>query len=284
MTPSFLERFLVDTLGLTHLPPHLPVFYVSLLGFTLVHLVLAPLLSAKFAPQSWQALKGRKARNSWSIHVVSQVHALVVVPMAMWAIWNEGPETEQNRAFGWDDRIGQAYAVALGYFVWDTLDAVYNFTDVGFVIHGVACSLIYAMSFRPFVAYFGIRCLLWEISTIFLNIHWFLDKTNRTGTNLQLVNGGLLLFSFFSIRMVYGGSVCYNFFKVLLNVHDQVPWFYALVFGGGNFALQGLNWLWFSKMITAIRKRFVKHDESKQLVPQENAENGVNATASAVAT
>lgn len=67
MTPSFLERFLVETLGLTQLPPYLSIFYASLLGFTLVHLVLAPVLSAKFAPQSWQALKGRKARNSWYV-------------------------------------------------------------------------------------------------------------------------------------------------------------------------------------------------------------------------
>lgn len=276
MAPSFLERFLVDTLGLVHLPDYLPIFYLSLVGFTLVHLVLAPVLSAKLAAPSWHALKGRKARNNWSIHVVSQVHALIVVPLAIWAIWNEGPETEQNRAFGWDHRIGYAYAVALGYFVWDTLDAIYNYTDPGFVVHGVACSLIYAMSFRPFVAYYGIRCLLWEISTVFLNIHWFLDKTNRTGSTFQLANGVLLLFTFFSVRMVWGGSVCYRFFKTLLNVYDQVPWSYTLIFGGGNFALQGLNWLWFSKMISAIQKRFTKKDERTPLIPQENAENGTN--------
>jgi hypothetical protein len=33
------------------------------------------------------------------------------------------------------------------YFIWDTLDAVFNFVDAGFVVHGVACTLIYSMSF-----------------------------------------------------------------------------------------------------------------------------------------
>ncbi|TFK30116.1 DUF887-domain-containing protein [Coprinopsis marcescibilis] len=282
MTFSFLERFIVDTLGLEKLPPYLPVFYASLIGFTLVHLVLAPWLSAWLAPDSWNALKGKKARNNWSIHVVSQVHAVIIVPVALWCILSEGPETEQNRAYGWDDKIGYAYAIACGYFVWDTFDAIINFIDPGFVIHGVACTLIYTLSFRPFVAYYGTRCLLWEISTFFLNIHWFLDKTNRTGSNIQLVNGFLLLFSFFSVRLVYGGSISYQFFITLRNIWREIPWLYIIIYGGGNVALQGLNWLWFSKMIVAIRKRFSGSEERKHLLPQENAENGVGNTTAVV--
>ena len=44
-------------------------------------------------------------------------------------------------------------------------------------------------------------------STIFLNIHWFLDKTGRTGTTLQLINGFLLLATFFVVRIVMGGKM-----------------------------------------------------------------------------
>ncbi|KAF6763948.1 TLC domain-containing protein [Ephemerocybe angulata] len=269
MSPAFIDRFLSETLGLTKIPDYLPTLYLSFLGFTLVHLVLAPWLSAKIAPQSWGALKGRKARNNWSIHVVSQVHTLIIVPMSIWCIWKEDGALDSDRAFGWDDRVGYTYAVACGYFIWDTLDAIYNFVDVGFVIHGVACTLIYSMSYRPFVAYYGARCLLWEISTFFLNIHWFLDKTNRTGSTLQLANGVALLFAFFSVRLVYGGSISYQFFVTLLNIWRQMPFAYTFVFGLGNFALQGLNWLWFSKMIAAIRKRFNGSEESKSLMAHD---------------
>ncbi|TEB26657.1 DUF887-domain-containing protein [Coprinellus micaceus] len=270
MSPAFLDRFLVDGLGLTKIPRFLPTLYLSFLGFTFVHLVLSPWLSPKVAPKSYAALKGKKARNNWSIHVVSQVHTLIIVPMSIWCIVNQNEDIANDRAFGWDDRVGYTYAIACGYFIWDTLDAIVNFIDIGFVIHGVACTLIYTMSFRPFVAYYGTRCLLWEISTFFLNIHWFLDKTSRTGTTFQLVNGFALLAAFFSVRLVYGGSISYQFFLTLLGIWRQMPWPYTFVFGLGNFALQGLNWLWFSKMIAAIRKRFDGSEERQKLINQQD--------------
>jgi hypothetical protein len=67
MSPAFLDHFLAETLGLTKLPPYLPTLYLSLAGFTLVHLVLAPWLSAKIAPEAWGALKGKRARNNWCV-------------------------------------------------------------------------------------------------------------------------------------------------------------------------------------------------------------------------
>ena len=54
---------------------------------------------------------------------------------------------------------------------------------------------------RPFVNYYGCIFILWELSTPFLNIHWFLDKVNMTGSRAQLYNGYLLLFSFFSSQL-----------------------------------------------------------------------------------
>ena len=35
----------------------------------------------------------------------------------------------------------------------------------------------------------------------------FLDKTGRTGSALQLVNGVFLILAFFGVRLVYGGLV-----------------------------------------------------------------------------
>jgi hypothetical protein len=76
---------------------------------------------------------------------------------------------------------------------------------------------------RPFLAYYGTRCLIWELyvpcyihfccphgssrSTPFLNIHWFLDKTGKTGTKLQLFNGALLLSTFAGTRLIWGTLV-----------------------------------------------------------------------------
>ncbi|KAG6863114.1 hypothetical protein C0993_012814, partial [Termitomyces sp. T159_Od127] len=108
-------------------------------------------------------------------------------------------------------------------------------------------------------------------STFFLNIHWFMDKTGRTGSTAQFINGIFLLSAFFGVRLVYGGKVVrgqcrvwgeadaaqsFDFMCTLLEVRHEIPWIYTIVFGVGNLVLTGLNWLWFTKMISALRRRF----------------------------
>lgn len=199
------------------------------------------------------------------------IHVVIVVPLALRCL--DLPHVEENRAFGWDESMGTANAVATGYFIWDTLDAVFCFDAVGFVLHGFACFLIYSLSFRPFVGYYSTRCLLWETSTIFLNIHWFLDKTGKTGSPQQFVNGIVLLFTFLFVRIIWGGIVSYQFFLELLKVRDEIPALLFLVYGGGNLVLQGLNYFWFYSMIIALKKRFEKEDGSKG--QKERVGNGI---------
>jgi len=54
------------------------------------------------------------------------------------------------------------------------------------------------------VNYYGPIFLLYELSTPFLNIHWFCDKLKLTGSNYQLVNGVCLITTFFCSRIVWG--------------------------------------------------------------------------------
>lgn len=69
------------------------------------------------------------------------------------------------------------------YFLWDTIDAIVNFTDLGFVFHGLACVVTYSLTFvslfphltrwsvlmstfpgkKPCLQYFTCRFLLWEL-------------------------------------------------------------------------------------------------------------------------
>ncbi|RDB21125.1 putative TLC domain-containing protein C17A2.02c [Hypsizygus marmoreus] len=265
-TPSpALDRFIKDTLGLTKLPAHLPIFTLSFLGFLFVHQIAAPWASRRWFPVAYGG-GTKRARNAWSIHVVSQIHALLIVPLALYVRAHESAARREDRAFGWDGRVGMLHAIACGYFLWDTLDAIVNFTDLGFVAHGIACLAIYVMSYKPFVAYYGTRCLLWESSTFFLNIHWFLDKTGRTGSRAQFINGILLLSAFFSVRLVYGGKVSYEFMKTLAQVRNEIPFSYVVTYMAGNVVLQGLNWFWFYKMISSLRRRFRGPGERDKLI------------------
>ncbi|KAL1744056.1 TLC domain-containing protein [Schizophyllum fasciatum] len=224
------------SLRLTRLPRFLPLIIASFLFFTSIHVLVSPACTKILAPRTYRGLRGRRGRNAWNIHVVSMVHALMVVPLALRCL--QSPALAANRIHGWDYDAAIAHSVAVGLVV------------------SLACLLVYGLSYRPFVLYYGVRCLLWEISTIFLNIHWFLDKLGKTGSTAQKVNGFFLLASFFGVRIVYGGMTSLQFLTELYAIRREVSTSVCVIYGGGNILLQGLNWFWFFKMIQALQKRF----------------------------
>ena len=144
---------------------------------------------------------------------------------------------------------------------------------------------------RPFVNFYAPTFILYELSSPFLNIHWFCDKLNLTGTKLQFYNGIILLLTFFSCRLVWGSyqslRVFYDVYRALKAGHAtlapdfeklnnrtagveltpegeimrfaddaSVPLWLAFCYLASNFTLNGLNWYWFGKMIETLRKRF----------------------------
>ncbi|KAK0522000.1 hypothetical protein OC835_006715 [Tilletia horrida] len=114
--------------------------------------------------------------------------------------------------------------------------------------------------------YDGLAFLLWELSTPFLNIHWFLDKMGKTGSTLQLVNAFFLLSTYVFARLTFGMYNSYHFFAhVLFPPAPHVPplpahvkYFYLI----GNVTLNSLNFFWFRAMIRAIQKRFTAAPEA----------------------
>ncbi|EPQ57986.1 DUF887-domain-containing protein [Gloeophyllum trabeum ATCC 11539] len=251
-------------LRLQQLPAHLPTILLSFLFFTAVQSLLGPwswrLLGKE---REWAAItaadpslahRKRKELHNWSTHVTSLTHSLLILPLAFSRL--HLPALAADPAFGWAHGVGPVLAVACGYFLWDALDSILYFQDVGFVVHGLACLAIYAMAFKPFLAYYGPRFLLWELSTPFLNIHYFLDKLSLTGSRWQLLNGASLLGAFFGARIVYGGVMSVEFFRTLRAVADALPTSFLVVYGVGNVVLNLLNWVWFFKMISALRRRF----------------------------
>lgn len=139
--------------------------------------------------------------------------------------------------------------------------------------------------------------ILSELSTPFLNIHWFCDKLGMTGSKLQLYNGIALLFTFFACRVPRGTYqsilICSDIYKALttpasqltnLLLNDDVcgrnasgrayggpvscevtelPLWLVTIYLVGNTALSLLKVYWFSQMVKAVRKRFVPAEESK---------------------
>lgn len=135
--------------------------------------------------------------------------------------------------------------------------------------------------------YYATVFILYELSTPFLNIHWFFDKLGMTGTKAQLYNGIILLATFFSARLIWGVGqsvmVWYDMYRAIFvgpntefmsvtPVNEKLPgtedimmyakeagplpiWL-AAIYLLSNITLNTLNFYWFAKMIKAVRKRF----------------------------
>ncbi|KLO10563.1 DUF887-domain-containing protein [Schizopora paradoxa] len=252
---------IADTLGFKKLADHFDVVVLSALFFWSVQCLWSPFVSRAFF-KSYTRLPTSKARNNWNVHVVSLLHSIVIIPLAIRCL--DSNALDEDRAFGWDDHVGSVLAISLGYFAWDTIESIYHFSGVGFVAHGFACFVIYSLSFKPFVAYYGPRFLLWELSTPFLNINWFLDKMDMSGSLIQVVNGALLLLSFAGARLFYGTIMSIAFYHTLIDIKDQLLLSTFLVYFIGNTVLNGLNWFWFSKMIAMVRKRIAGRGKERK--------------------
>ncbi|OAX42010.1 DUF887-domain-containing protein [Rhizopogon vinicolor AM-OR11-026] len=258
-----LSAPIAQKLGISKISDFADVIVLSFLFFSVVHNSLSPTVSAALFPVSY-GKAGKRVRNSWDIHVASLVHATIIIFLAGRCL--NIPSLDENRAFGWHEDAGFVIAIATGYFIWDSVESIIHFTEIGFVFHGISCLLIYGLGFTPFVPYYGVRFLFWELSTVFLDIHWFLDKTGKTGSTLQLVNGIALIATFFSVRCVWGAKMSYDFFVTLNGVYDQISTPYVIIYGGGNILLQVLNWFWFAKMMIALKKRFHGKSDGHKVV------------------
>ncbi|KAI9483784.1 MAG: TLC domain-containing protein [Benjaminiella poitrasii] len=245
---------LLDQLSLSTLKYHWQTVLTSALAFTIIY-EISRIFSPLLFPKTFQFFKGYNAPN-WHIHVVSTVHCIAVV-LGSFFIFADNT-LHQDRVFGYVRWAADIYSISCGYFLWDTVIAIYfyKYQGISMVFHGIASFSVFLFSFRPFVNYYGAIFLMYELSTIFLNFHWFMDKLGWTGSRIQLINGIVLLLAFFGARIVFGTIMSYKMWYDISSVKDHVPLRYYIVYGGGNLITTCLNFWWFSQMIAMLRKRF----------------------------
>jgi len=243
-----------DSLGLHTLTYHWHVLLLSTLACRFIVTASSVICPVLF-PKTYPNLAGSKRLN-WDIHVVSMVHSLVIIVGSALVLTDN--ELMKDKVFGYDRKAGNVYAIACGYFLWDTCTSIKHANEFGhsFVFHGLSSFTVFIFSFRPFLNYYGAVFLMYELSTPFLNIHWFMDKSGMTGSKLQLANGICLLLAFFSARLVFGYYMSYQTYVSVIAQIDKVPTFLCILYGTANIILNGLNVIWFSKMISSLIKRF----------------------------
>ncbi|MCJ1432353.1 hypothetical protein MMC27_001709 [Xylographa pallens] len=306
-TLSALAAPLARFLHLTTLPIHI---HEVLLAFAFYHLVNSygsSYLSTRLFPREYGSLSA-KTRLNWDVHVVSFVQSCIINFLALWVMWRD----EERRNMDWRERVygytggdGMIQGFAAGYFLWDLCISVMH-VDVfgwGMLAHAVSALVVFSLGFRPFVNFYAPTFILYELSSPFLNIHWFCDKLHLTGSRIQLYNGLVLLATFFSCRLVWG---TYQSIRVYQDVwaaiqspgalpfltnttttadidpHSEilrfqgdgvVPIWLACTYLGSNMVLNTLNFYWFGKMIEAVKKRFRPVKREKVGVKAEESAN-----------
>ncbi|KAJ1948583.1 hypothetical protein FBU59_001526 [Linderina macrospora] len=214
-------------------------------AFQLLRLTSNTVSSIVFG-KKFDSLTARQ-KYDWGIRVVSQVHAIVVVIMSIPIFFNK--VLLEDTLYGFDHYPACVYTIVCG-----VSDAKH--IGVGFVVHAVASFGVYILSFRPALQYYGSSFIMFEASTIFLNINWWLDKLGMTGSRLQFYNASILLFLYLTVRLIFGTYMSYQMFEDLKANGTQTPTPLYYFYRVSNSSIMLLSYYWFYLMINAVRKRF----------------------------
>ncbi|RHZ61948.1 TLC domain-containing protein [Aspergillus thermomutatus] len=176
--------------------------------YQFIHSYLSPWLSPRLFPRHYPNLNKRTKLN-WDVHVVSLIQSVLINAVALWVIFTDNERKSMStaeRVYGYSGACALISALAAGYFIYDLyVSTVYvKIFGIGMLFHAVSALWVFSFGFRPFLHFYSPVFILYELSSPFLNIHWFLDKVNMTGSKLQLYNGILLLVVFFCCRLIWG--------------------------------------------------------------------------------
>ncbi|KAI9811746.1 MAG: hypothetical protein M1827_005291 [Pycnora praestabilis] len=203
-----LTKPIGDALALPTLPLHAHEVLIAFSFYHFINTRISPPISSYLFPQIYPHLPHRTKIN-WDVHVVSLVQSCLINILALWVMWQDEERTEMNwrgRVWGYTGASGMIQGFAAGYFLWDLVVTAQNVGIFGWgmLAHAISAVIVFSFGFRPFVNFYGPTFILYELSSPFLNFHWFFDKLNMTGSRAQLYNGLILLATFFSCRLVWG--------------------------------------------------------------------------------
>lgn len=256
---------LSNSLGCPTLPAHL---HEVLFAFALYELIYR--LSSVISPhlcKSYRALSKRTQIN-FDIHVVSQVQALLILALSF-PLFGDVVLAQSMHAY--TPYAGFVCSMALGYFIWDSYVCLryIKLFGPGFLVHGLSAAVVFGQSFRPYAMKHAPIFLFFEASTPFLNVHWFVTHlpAGLIPSWLELLNGVCLLFTFFSVRIVWGFYYAGVFALDALyyDTSELQPLWVPLLMLGSNLTLDTLNVYWFSKMLKLAARKLNPKGEIKKV-------------------
>jgi len=171
---------------------------------------------------------------------------------------------EADRLYGVSDRAQLIFTISCAFFLWDFYYLVFldDKLDFTMFIHHIVFFSCFILVQAPFIQYYAIRILLFEVSTIFLNPRQMLKMLGKSGILFKCLEICFGI-SFLLVRNIYG-----IWFSVdaILYMNDNMNKISAsknvvrFIIAANVFA-NGLNLYWMAvivRMVTSSKKETKK--------------------------
>lgn len=218
---------------------------------------------------------GKGEKGYWAASLVSTVHAFVIVIVCICAVWQEPSLIYSSEFFRGTSLSLLAMQIFLGYIFCDVLISLYyNARWPGWIanmIHHFCVAIVWSQALLGEYAH-GVAIVLMtmEFTTPFINLRWFLAKTNKSDGSLYFVNGILMIVMWFIFRIVgyiFAAWLLYNQREGLLS--ESVPIFNQVVFVTTFLIGFLLMVFWFHKMVTGALKKLRQQAGNAESKPLE---------------
>lgn len=258
-----------DSIPVHHyLSIHLHEVVYSFVFYNAIFLV-CPYFGKLFFGTNYTLITNRKLKLNFDIHMIAMVQALISIAFCVPLLWTGSKgihaiDAREPVLFGYDYTHGFLSAITVGYFTWDLVVCVLHFDLFGFefLLHAFASWFVFNTFMVPIFQYWAPRFLIFELSSPFVNINWFIANSKAksgwlASTKVNVINGITLMVTFFSTRIVWGFWAVYLALSYIYQSWDVMTLAEKAVCScvvGLNLSLDVLNLVWFLKMVKIAKK------------------------------
>ncbi|EDQ88871.1 uncharacterized protein MONBRDRAFT_37345 [Monosiga brevicollis MX1] len=194
----------------------------------------------------------------WDSCIVGAVHAWM---SAVFSIWFLSTTDIFNESIAQASSVANfQFGITGGYFIYDlVLCAVMapftpKFADPNIFLHHILGSTGFLQLITCRASWMGLALLTWELSTPFVNFRVVAAGHFGRDSTVYLLNGLIMIFLFFVVRMVGGVYYWYMSLSHLSDIFARNPIHIVIQLYFNSVAGTSLNLFWFSRMVQGAIK------------------------------
>lgn len=230
---------------------------VAAFGFWVLEMVLIWLLTGPLLRLLRTDKRDKKAKTTATLavaRITGAIHNAIQIPLGLILLLD--PHCYNDRITGTTPLSRTTMLISAGFFGHDLIMCLKRFASEGplYTFHAAVCHAAYTFAIHTgFLHYHGAAFLMWELSTPFVHLRWFMHKMKLDHTQGYLVNGFLMIAAFFFARIVWGYYAGYLLVMDVVGERYKVPASPFPVWGTVAYclvaiAMNSLNSFWFWKM------------------------------------